>query len=69
VYHVWNRAAARVRLFKKEEDYAAFNQLLIEAHERQPIRIPDWCLMSNHWHFLVYPKRDDEVSRFFMWLL
>ena len=68
MYHVWNRAAGRVRLFKKEEDYAAFNRLLIEAHERHPIRILDWCLMPNHWHFVVYPRRDDEVSRFFRWL-
>jgi putative transposase len=57
-----------LRLFKKDEDYAAFNRILVEAHQRLPIRILDWCLMPNHWHFVVYPRCDDEVTGFFRWL-
>jgi putative transposase len=68
VYHVWNRAAGRLRLFKKPDDYLAFNRILVEAHERHPLRLLDWCLMPNHWHFVVYPRRDDEVTAFFRWL-
>ncbi len=44
VYHVWNRAAGRLRLFKKQEGYQAFERVMLEAHERHPIRILDWCL-------------------------
>lgn len=65
---MWNRAAGRLRLFAKEEDYAAFQRIICEAHERHPIRILEWCLMPNHWHFVVYPKQDDEVTKFFRWL-
>ena len=65
---MWNRAAGRLRLFKKPEDFAAFNRILLEAHERHPIRILDWCLMPNHWHFVVYPEKDGEVTAFFRWL-
>jgi len=68
VFHVWNRAAGRLRLFKKPEDYLAFERILIEAHERHPIRLLDWCLMPNHWHFVVWPKDDGQVSAFFRWL-
>jgi putative transposase len=68
VYHVWNRAAGRLRLFKKPEDFAAFDRILIEAHQRHPIRILDWCLMPNHWHFVVYPRKDGDVTAFFRWL-
>jgi putative transposase len=57
-----------LRLFKKPEDFAAFNRILIEAHQRHPIRILDWCLMPNHWHFVVYPRKDHEVTAFFKWL-
>ena len=67
-YHVWNRAAGRLRLFKKPEDYQAFGRILLEAHQRHPIDLLDWCLMPNHWHFVVYPKRDDDVTQFFRWL-
>ena len=68
VYHVWNRAAGRLRLFKKPEDYLAFGRVLLEAHRRHPIDLLDWCLMPNHWHFVVQPKRDDDVTKFFRWL-
>jgi len=68
VYHVWNRAAGRLRLFKKEADYLAFERILVEAHRRHPIDLLDWCLMPNHWHFVVYPSGDGQVTAFFRWL-
>ena len=36
VYHVLNRAVARLPLFRKDADYAAFEQLLCQAQARQP---------------------------------
>ncbi len=68
VYHVWNRAAGRLRLFKKESDYLAFQRVLVEAHRRYPIDLLDWCLMPNHWHFVVFPRDDRQVTAFFRWL-
>lgn len=41
-----------LRLFKKDEDYLAFERVLAEAHQRIPIRILGWCLMpSRKIHF------------------
>jgi putative transposase len=70
VYHVLNRANARMSLFEKEEDYAALERVLEEAHERDPLRILAYCIMPNHWHMIVWPKRgaNDQVSLFFRWL-
>jgi putative transposase len=68
VYHIWNRAAGRLRLFKKDQDFIAFERVMVEAHERFPIRILSWCLMHNHWHFAVYPDDDNQVTQFFRWL-
>jgi putative transposase len=68
VYHVWNRGAGRLRLFKKRQDYLAFEQVLLEAQQRHPIRLLDWCLMPNHWHFVVFPSQDVQVTDFFRWL-
>jgi putative transposase len=64
VYHVLNRANGRLRLFKKEEDFQAFERVLVEVHRLAPIRILAWCLMSNHWHFVLWPKDDGEVTAF-----
>ena len=33
VYHVLNRANGRLRLFRKDADYVAFEQVLAEAHD------------------------------------
>ena len=39
VYHMLNRAAARLPLFGKEADYAAFERVLPEAYERHLARL------------------------------
>ena len=68
VYHVLNRANGRLRLFKKDDDFLAFHRVLLAAHQRTPIRILDWCIMSNHWHFVLYPEHDGELTAFMRWL-
>ena len=68
VYHVLNRTVAGLPLFRKEADYEAFERIMIEAHERHPLRILAWCLMRNHWHFLVWPREEGEVTAYFRWL-
>lgn len=39
VYHVLNRANARMTIFEKPEDYAAFLRILEEAVERTETRL------------------------------
>jgi putative transposase len=69
-YHVLNRANGRLRLFKKDADFAAFEQVLAEACARVPLRILGYTVMSNHWHFVVWPRarQHQQVSEFFRWL-
>jgi putative transposase len=64
VYHVLNRANGRLRLFKKPEDFLAFERVLKEAHAAVPIRILGWCVMSNHWHFVLWPETDGQLTAF-----
>ena len=54
----FNRAVARLPLFRKEADYAAFERVMLEACERHPTRILAWCLMRNHWHFVIWPREE-----------
>ena len=68
VYHALNRAVARLPLFKKDRDYEAFIRVLDEAREHHPIRILGYCIMPNHWHFVLWPKRDDDITNFLRWL-
>jgi putative transposase len=68
VYHVLNRANARMTIFEKDQDYAAFEHVLEEAVERTNTRLLTYCLMPNHWHLVVWPKQDGELSEFVGWL-
>ena len=55
-------------MLRTQKDLAAFEQIILEAHERCPLRILSYCLMGNHWHFVVWPKKDGELTDFFRWL-
>jgi putative transposase len=68
VYHVLNRSNARLPLFRKDGDYAAFERVLVEAHARVPIPVSAYCLLPNHWHLLLWPQTDDQLSDFVGWL-
>jgi putative transposase len=62
VYHVLNRANGRRTIFEKDGDYRAFEDMLAEVRERVPLRILAWCLMPNHWHLVLWPQHDGELS-------
>ena len=68
VYHVLNRANARMTLFDDEGDYTAFERVLTQACERGHMRLLAYCVMPNHWHFVVWPRHDGDLSRFMNWL-
>ena len=65
VYHVLNRSVAGLPLFRKQKDFEAFERVMVEAHEKHPTGILAWCVMRNHWHFVVWPPEDGEVTAFF----
>jgi putative transposase len=68
VYHVLNRRVGRQALFEKESDYATFERILEEAITRGGIRLSAYCLMPNHWHLLLWPRDDEQLSETMRWL-
>jgi putative transposase len=68
VYHVLNRAVGRATLFAKATDYEAFVRVLAEALDWVDIRLLAYCVMPNHWHLVVWPERDGDLSEFMRWL-
>jgi putative transposase len=69
IYHVLNRAHSRRRIFYSEGDYQAFLGVLEQAAKRWPtVRILALCIMPNHWHLVLWPSRDGELSDFMRWL-
>lgn len=64
VYHVLNRANGRRTIFETKADYLAFEKILAEVQERTAMGILAWCVMPNHWHLVLWPERDGELSNF-----
>lgn len=67
-YHVLNRANARLPIFKKEKDFEAFENVLEEAKDKYSMRILAYCLMPNHWHLILCPRKDGDLNLFMQWL-
>ena len=68
VYHALNRANGRLMIFKKPGDFAAFEAILAEGLERFDMRMCGYCIMGNHWHLILWPKEDGDLSAFMRWI-
>ena len=68
VYHVLNRANARLPIFNEPDEYRHFEALLKDASEQFNMRILAYVLMPNHWHLILYPRSDGDLSLFMQWL-
>jgi len=68
-YYVINRGNAGAEVFHHSDDYQAFLALLQESVDERPLRIIAYCLMPNHFHLLVWPREDGELSRWMQWVL
>lgn len=64
ICHVLNRGVGRRTLFDKPGDFAALERIVDETLRLRSMRICAYCLMPNHWHFVLWPERDGELSAF-----
>jgi putative transposase len=51
-------------LFFKDEDYEAFEAMIEETVVARPMRVCAYCLMPNHWHFVLWPEQDGDLADF-----
>src|SRR5208337_2287118 len=64
VFHVLNRGVGRRVLFTKDECFLAFERVVEETLRTRRMRLCAYCLMPNHWHFVVWPERDGDLPAF-----
>lgn len=63
-YHLLNRSVGGRPLFLDDDDGGMFMATLRETAALTAIRVCALCVMQNHWHLVVWPKRDGQVSAF-----
>ena len=64
VFHILNRGVGRRTLFEKADDYLSLERIIDETLRSRPMRICGYCLMPNHWHFVLWPQHDGDLSAF-----
>jgi putative transposase len=64
IYHVINRGVGKQKVFFSDDDYLAFERVIVETLEKRPMRLLGYCLMPNHWHFVLWPEKDGDLGRF-----
>lgn len=57
-----------MRIFDEDSDFEAFERILASAVERIGTDVLPFCLMPNHWHLVLQPHEDAELSRSVGWL-
>jgi len=63
-YHVYNRGVDRGLLFFNPENYR-YCLRLVEHYARQSdIGVVAYCLMPNHYHFLLQQRTEEPLSKF-----
>ena len=68
LYHALNRGNARIDIFRKDADFEAFERILSEGLQRYDVHLFAYQLLSNHWHLVLRPNQDGEMSRFMRWV-
>lgn len=61
--HALSRRVGRLFLFETPAE-----TILAEAYERFRMQLTAYCLMPNHWHPLLWPRRDGELSELLRWI-
>ncbi len=64
-----NRGNGRATVYHSDSDYRSFINLIGKASDRLPIRVLAFCLMPNHFHLVLWPYADGDLSRWMQWLL
>ncbi len=51
-------------MFEDPADYLAFERVIQRTALVSPMRIVGYCLMPDHWHMVLWPKEDGQLSQF-----
>lgn len=68
VYHVVCRGLQAKGIFRSDDDYEEFVTVLAEAVERFEPRVLSYCVLPKHWHLVLTPRQDGDLSKLIAWL-
>jgi len=63
-YHIYNRGAGRGLIFFNPGNYEHCLRLVKRYYDRYGVTVVAYCLMPNHYHFLLRQETDQPLSKF-----
>jgi len=63
VYHVISRGNNRDWVFREDEDFRKFLEIVCRYKERDGFKLYHWVLMNNHFHFLLETPEEGSLSK------
>ena len=64
-YHIYNRGNRKQQIFLNYKDYERFLDKVLKYKKKFDVNIVAFCLMPNHFHFLIQKLSSSNVSKFF----
>ena len=62
-HHVTQRGNRREAIFFEDGDHEVYMDLLAEQTRKAEVDVWAYCLMPNHVHMILRPKRSDDLGR------
>jgi len=63
-YHIYNRGANRAPIFFSNENYTYCLKLIRKSLSKHDVTIIVYCLMPNHYHFILRQNAEDDIANF-----
>ncbi len=63
-FHIYNRGVLRRQIFDSRDNYSFFTSRMEDAWAASELTIVCFCLMSNHFHFLLRQLLPDGIANF-----
>ena len=64
-HHIIHRGNRREKVFFRDEDKHSYVNYLRKCAKEAGVEFWGYCLMDNHVHFIVVPKKEDSLARCF----
>lgn len=67
-YHITNRGVKLKPIFRTDDDYLDFIQVVNEMVDRFEPRLLSFCVLPKHWHLVLTTRRDGDLVKSITWL-